>query len=245
MVTNIKKNKYIWEDIWQQDPYAISEERSRRASNRIGHFKDLIDNENSLGRVVEFGCGDGSLAKLLLSDEVLRLESYLGIDKSFTAIDRAKSNLQNNLRASFINSDILDVDLENFSADTVIACGVLEHIEDVESVLRKIQKICVPGGIVILTMSNTLSTMFIDRRVKELLGVWRYGYQKNYYPHELENLIGNYLTWNNSKVVHGDWDYKIVATLDRLGSILFKTIGRYIILTATPLVLSNMEKENG
>lgn len=83
-------------------------------------------------------------------------------------------------------------------------------------------------------MSNTLSAMYIDRKIKERLGSWRYGYQRNYRPEEWRSLLENDFHAMVVKVFQADWDNKVVAVIDRFGSIFNKQIGRYIIASAAP-----------
>lgn len=230
----MKENDYVWEEIWRKDPYSSSKERESRAKIRLRQFRAFIPKDKNLGRVIEFGCGDGSFAKELLSDDTIHIEKYHGFDKSSTAISRAIENLKLDSRAEFKCTDIHDIDAEKFEADTIISFGLLEHIRDINGALAIFSRICSPDGLFITTMSNTLSAMYIDRRIKERLGSWRYGYQKNYHPGEWRNLLQGHFNPRELKIFHGDWDNKAVAIIDRFGSIFNKKVGRYIISSASP-----------
>lgn len=231
----MKNSEYVWEGIWSTDSYGKSKERMTRAAKRVRHFKEILGERKNLGKVVEFGCGDGSFAKLLLSDETLNIEKYLGFDRSATAISRAEENLKSEHHVALECADIHEIELGASSADTVIACGLLEHIQDVESVLKRFQEICAPNAILIFTMSNTLSSMYLHRRLKEIFGKWRYGYQKNYFPSEWRKALEKYFLPEKINVFHGDWDYGLVAVIDRAGGIFHKEVGRYIISIACPV----------
>ncbi|ACO74981.1 methyltransferase type 11 [Laribacter hongkongensis HLHK9] len=230
----MKISDYVWEEIWRKDPYSNSAERESRAKMRIQRIKEIMPKDGNLGRVIELGCGDGSFAKALLSDKSMCIESYLGLDKSTTAISKARGKLNNCKRVTFKCTDIHDVDEGEIKFNTVIACGLLEHICDIEKALLTIKKLCALDGLVIMTMSNTLSAMYIDRKIKERLGSWRYGYQRNYRPEEWRSLLENDFHAMVVKVFQADWDNKVVAVIDRFGSIFNKQIGRYIIASAAP-----------
>lgn len=230
----MKKFDYVWEEVWRKDPYSNSTERASRAKMRIERVKEIIPKDRSLGSVIELGCGDGSFATALLSDKSIGVESYIGFDKSKTAISKARDKLKDDKRVNLKCMDILDLDKMDIKVNTVIACGLLEHVCEVDRALLTIKNLCAPDGLIIMTMSNTMSAMYIDRKIKERVGSWRYGYQRNYSPEEWKNILKGHYHWKEMKVFHADWDCKFVAAVDRLGSVFNKKIGRYIIASAVP-----------
>src|SRR5438552_4108351 len=92
---------YVWDEIWKADSYNNADERKRRALKRVEVFKHLIRGR-PLGDVVELGCGDGSLYRALRAESDLGVTSYVGIDRSPTAIARANAHLATNSTDKFV-----------------------------------------------------------------------------------------------------------------------------------------------
>ena len=69
------------------------------------------------GRILDFGCGSGALAKQVSSDR------YLGIDRDATSLQRAAEHFPHHV---FLGE--LPEEREEF--DTVVALAVIEHVDD-------------------------------------------------------------------------------------------------------------------
>jgi len=93
--------------------------------------------------VVEIGCGPGNLL-----DYMPRDMSYVGIDVSSSYINAARKHHGD--RGKFIEADcdLAGQILPPESADTVICCGVLHHINDtvIKSVLLTSHRLLKSGG---------------------------------------------------------------------------------------------------
>jgi trans-aconitate methyltransferase len=192
----------------------------------------MLGERIALGTVVELGCGDGSLANVLLRDPQWNVTNYVGIDRSSAAISRARQNLAPFKGVTLCQEDVHQLKPSYGPADTVIACGLLEHIADVERTLELIRKICFSDSRLIVTVSNKLSMMYVARKRRELFGTWPYGYQKNYTVKELQILLDRYFSTSSIKVVHGHWDFPFSTCCDRLASVVSREIGRYIYAVA-------------
>ncbi len=97
--------------------------------NNLRHFI-LIDKLISLGlksnsRVLEIGCGNGGITKLIASKA--RWGKITGVDISSESISAAKTNLKEFNNISYLVTDMSDfVSTEKF--DVIVLADVLEHI---------------------------------------------------------------------------------------------------------------------
>lgn len=119
-----------------------------RARLRRFYYQDLYDivraNVPPGARVLDIGCGDGSL--------LASLEPSLGvgIDPSREMIDAARDK---HPQLSFVQSDISRPPLKG-TFDYVIVCGRLGYLDDVESFLVSLGQFCHPGTRIVITYYN-------------------------------------------------------------------------------------------
>ena len=230
---NRNEMNYVWEEIWKSDVYKNPNERASRAIMRLQRIKMALTPLTDLGRVIELGCGDGSFAFALTKDGGLFLNQYLGLDRSSTAIARAVAQVADK-RCKFDLVNIETLQLPQVSADTILMLGVLEHLEEPDRALRTIREACAPDGRVIFTTSNSLSMMYVNRRIREWAKRWPYGFQKNYTPSEFAQQLEVYFDVVRTETIHGDWDFPFSAFVDRVLSTINTDISRYILVVCKP-----------
>ena len=86
------------------------------------------------GSVLEVGCGPGDLATRILPPQV----DYLGIDVDEMEIETARNRYP---QLSFQVGSANALPVESNSFDLVIACEVLEHLEDPARALAEIDRV--------------------------------------------------------------------------------------------------------
>jgi SAM-dependent methyltransferase len=156
---------------------------------------ELID--FPLGRVLDFGCGDGAM--LVTAAE--RGARCFGIDVRPEAIAEARRRLpQATLRLIGIDDSIPFPDAH---FDTVLMIEVLEHVPDERAALQEIARILRPGGRLILTTPHDGLLTFLDvgnfkfafprthRFVHTVLLGHSGEYQMRFQPAEHAGLIGD------------------------------------------------------
>jgi ubiquinone/menaquinone biosynthesis C-methylase UbiE len=227
----VDSKKYVWDEIWRKDPYNEPHERRERARRRLTAIAPLLAATSDLGDVLELGCGDGSFANCVAESADHQILSYLGLDLSPTALGRAQSELRD-ARFRFELADISKVELRPDSADTIFMLGVLEHLPDPSLVLARLQRVLRLNGRFILTTSNTLSLMYAKRRLREMLDLWPYGYQRNYTPQEFRNLLAQHFVDLAILPMHGDWDFPLATFVDRAAACFDRDFSRYILALA-------------
>jgi len=84
--------------------------------------------------VLEVGCGPGDLAAAIVPSNV----TYLGIDIDLQEVETARVRYPN---LSFAVGSAYDLPVETKSMDLVIACEVLEHLEDPAKALAEIDRV--------------------------------------------------------------------------------------------------------
>jgi ubiquinone/menaquinone biosynthesis C-methylase UbiE len=99
----------------------------------LGSVRELLGSIE-YGSVLEVGCGPGDLATRILPPQV----DYLGIDVDEMEIETARNRYP---QLSFQVGSANALPVESNSFDLVIACEVLEHLEDPARALAEIDRV--------------------------------------------------------------------------------------------------------
>ena len=214
----------IWDGIWECDFYSVPELRKKKASYKVDLFQDAI-NIDSDTICVDVGCGGGYVSKELYKRFNCTIFSC---DSSTSAINYAieKNSFE---KCNYIVSCAQDINLPCEVADVVLCIGVLEHISNIDSALSEIRRILKKNGKLVIISSNRYSVIFIHRIIKQLLGKWKYGYQKNWSPLKLEKkLIEHGFFITETSIHQGFGDFNKLNRIDKIISRLSTYWGRYI-----------------
>jgi ubiquinone/menaquinone biosynthesis C-methylase UbiE len=107
----------------------------------------------TFGRVLDIGCGDGSISMPLLSRcEKLTL---LDISNNMLAIAKGRIPAERASDVEVINAPLLESNLEPESFDLVLCIGVLAHVDSPAAVVAEIARISKPGACVILEFTDS------------------------------------------------------------------------------------------
>jgi SAM-dependent methyltransferase len=99
----------------------------------LGSVRELLGSIE-YGSVLEVGCGPGDLAARILPPQM----DYLGIDVDEMEIEIARKRYPH---LSFQAGSAYELPVESNSFDLVIACEVLEHLEDPAKALAEIDRV--------------------------------------------------------------------------------------------------------
>lgn len=123
--------------------------RGGSAANPSRQDRYGVTAELCRGRVIELGCGEGALSALIAA----RGCDVLGVDLSERKISAARLA---HPHVSFVESDILDLDLPAASFDTAVLAEVLEHVTERpgEEILRAAWRLLRPGGRLVVSVPN-------------------------------------------------------------------------------------------
>jgi 2-polyprenyl-3-methyl-5-hydroxy-6-metoxy-1,4-benzoquinol methylase len=91
--------------------------------------------------ILEVGCGEGIVTKILLESTLSKIHS---IDISDIVISQARKSV-NSERVNFEKRSIYDLkDKEKYGADLVVCCEVMEHLLEPEEALKKLAFLASP-----------------------------------------------------------------------------------------------------
>lgn len=109
-------------------------------------FRELLG-DRPAGRCLEVGCGRGSVSSYFADagwDCVL-------LDFSHSVLEVARQiYATNGHRAHYVRGDALRLPVASESVDVVVSIGLLEHFEDVRTVLEEQVRVLAPGGVLLV-----------------------------------------------------------------------------------------------
>ena len=222
--------KYPWEEVWKKGKYSSPETRENKAKRKLNYLKEKNLLERNLHNVLEIGCGSCDFISQA-AEQGIKITSYLGIDKSKTAIKKAAKKSSPKIK-NFINDDLVDIRL-NEKFETIITLGCIEHIKEEQKAINFIFHHSKPGTKVYLTTSNTKSVMHLARLIRERTGFWPYGYQKNHSPHDIESSFSDHFRIGHVGILHGDNDFPLSTLADKIISKILNNWGRYLVVVMT------------
>ena len=188
-MSSIYKTEKFWNRLANQFD-KLSKHFERPPSEKAKKFLNVND------IVLDFGCATGTVT-IELSDYVKEIK---GIDISSRMIDVAKRKVSevNIKNIDFIQATIDDERLKIDSFNVIIAFNILHFFQDTQNVLKRINKLLKPGGLIIIatacvgqrTFSNSLQYLLFSPLIK--LGI--IPYMKFFKTSELKDLIesGNF-----------------------------------------------------
>ncbi|MFW0837904.1 MAG: class I SAM-dependent methyltransferase [Candidatus Komeilibacteria bacterium] len=148
---------------------------------------DLINEYNAQGPFLDVGCGVGDITAHLAQQGW----SGTAIDISPTAIKAARANLQNYPQINIEQKPASAIQ-DKFS--TVLACDIIEHVDDDNALMSQLSHLTVPNGKLIISTPIFMSEWRWDDEF--------YGHVRRY---EIPKLI-NLLHRHNFRVL-AIWDF--------------------------------------
>ncbi|MCF7921665.1 MAG: class I SAM-dependent methyltransferase [Candidatus Marinimicrobia bacterium] len=110
-----------------------------------------------LGDYLEFGCGDGTFLKYVLSQNN-SFRSVTAVDINPESVQKARENLTE-WEVRFIVQEKLPLPLEGDQFSTITLSNTLHHLRDKDAVLSELKRLIKPDGRIIITemISNDIS----------------------------------------------------------------------------------------
>ncbi len=118
---------------------------------RAETVKDFVGSEK-FHRILDVGCGDGSISLPLLTKE--NQLTLLDLSSGMLSSARAKipAALSENVR--LINQDIVRAELEPYGYDLILCLGVLAHVDSPAAVVGRLAGLLSPGGTILLEATD-------------------------------------------------------------------------------------------
>lgn len=128
-------------------------------------------------KVLDAACGEGYGSHLLAT----QAKSVIGVDIANEAIEHAKAHYQApNL--SFIESNVLNMDLADNSFDVVVSFETLEHLVEHDELIREFKRVLKPEGVLIISTPD-------KKEYSDKTGFDNEYHLKELYQQDFENLI--------------------------------------------------------
>ena len=166
---------------------AMSDQASQESTYTMGYsddFQQLLDRRSvhthathllpllkSGQRVLDFGCGPGTLSVGLA--EAVEPGELHGIDIEASQIELARAAAQagGHANATFHVGDITDLPFDDDSFDVAHCHAVLMHVPDTHAALAEIKRVLKPGGI-IASRESSISSSFLHPGEEESVHAW-------------------------------------------------------------------------
>jgi len=135
--------------IQTQERYAADDLETMQQARRYGTHMFELFRPHIGKRVLEVGCGIGTMTKRLL--EVA--DSVVGIEPNVNCARRAEAAFKGHPRFTLYEQHLEECNPAELAAhrfDTVVCFNVLEHIEDDVAALRTFGDVLTPGGRVLI-----------------------------------------------------------------------------------------------
>ena len=130
--------------------------------------RDLATREP--GRLLDWGCGWGQVTALLREAGVdaVPFDYRPGLDGPATGRLERFPEIE-----AHLSSEPVALPFDDASFDTVLSCGVLEHVPDPEGSVAEIRRVLRPGGMFYVT--NLPNRFSYTERIARLLGLYYHG----------------------------------------------------------------------
>lgn len=122
------------------------------------------------GRLLDWGCGWGQVTALLRERDVdvVAYDYRAGIDKPTVEPLERFPQIE-----AHLSSDPVALPFDDNAFDTVLSCGVLEHVPDPDGSVAEIRRVLRPGGMFYVT--NLPNRFSYTERIARLLGLYYHG----------------------------------------------------------------------
>lgn len=219
-----KKKENVWDEVWKKDVYSEPELRKRKAQKKVEKLLQYVDIKDST-IVLDLGCGGGYISRELYNRTGAQI---YGVDSSKEAIELSIKKTKE-MPILYRQANVTKLPFKSNFADVILCIGVIEHVRTYQACLREITRVLKKDGIVFVVSSNKNSFIYQQKVIRQKLGLWNYGYQKNWTKDTLEELFISQGFWTQHiEVSEGIGNFKIVDKLDKIFSTSTKKHGRYI-----------------
>lgn len=107
------------------------------------------DSERSTGLVVDIGCGEGQVARVVAAAGL----DVLGVDPAMSQVQVAR---ERGGGPSYEQGSATDLPVGDGAADAAVACLVFEHISEVDAALAEVGRVLRPGGRFLFLLNHPL-----------------------------------------------------------------------------------------
>jgi len=120
----------------------VASTRAARQAIVARAVRPIVQKFDTLGTVVDIGCGIGAQAEYLDG----AFERYIGIDYSRELVEIGRRRYGGRSNVEFVVANIKDRPLPENTADTILAVGALHHVTELGSVMESLAWLAKPGA---------------------------------------------------------------------------------------------------
>jgi 2-polyprenyl-3-methyl-5-hydroxy-6-metoxy-1,4-benzoquinol methylase len=118
---------------------------------------------NGSSKLLELGCGQAHILRVLAAQGILPEENITGVDQSQVAVDFCAKQLP---KARFLTGDIYNIShLPAGAFDTCLLMETIEHIESPQKPIANILEVLKPGGLLYVSFPNFLHLPWLAVRI--------------------------------------------------------------------------------
>ena len=118
--------------------------KQKKWNHNFAYHKWILHHIKDKNKILDVGCGDGTLATLLASDN----NEVIGLDIDDKILSIATRNNQNE-NIKYLNKDFLEYDFKNQKFDVIIFVASIHHM-DMKNALIKAKRILNKNGIILI-----------------------------------------------------------------------------------------------
>lgn len=157
---------------------------------RFAYFDDVVADWSGQ-TVLDLGCGGGFMAEVLARRDA----QVIGVDPSAPTIAAARDHADSTRLSIDYRQGVGEaLPIESASVDVVVCVDVLEHVEDLDQVVREVRRVLKPEGLFLFdTINRTLLSAFVmvtlAERILRLLPTGTHDPSNFIRPAELTRLL--------------------------------------------------------
>lgn len=144
----VRNDRQGYDSFWADDELVDLYLEPARVAN-FRHVAELCADWG--GRVVDLGCGSGTMLQELLAVDRSGSKQITGIDYAASSIDRCRKILP---QANFIQRDLCKTGLPDLSVDLLLSIQTMEHLADPAAAMKEMWRLLSPGGRLVITIPN-------------------------------------------------------------------------------------------
>jgi 8-oxo-dGTP diphosphatase len=226
-----------WNQVWLSNSKEFSNQfvRRSRATKKVDALRSLSFRLQNGENIADIGCGTGEVSELIASQSNAIDCAIYCIDASRVALSKLQAKIPPESCLEIIIGSALNLPIPNAFFDKIITLGLAEHIEQPDALFGELKRVLKTNGELFITHSNVFSTYYLDRLVRQKLGRWPYGFQRNLSPHRFMSLVARYFRVEANLITLPGQDSASYKLIDRAVHSVWAGWGRTIYLRARRL----------